>query len=122
LDEIKLIFCTALETLEDSQIALDNERYKMSINRSYYATFYAAKALLTKKGLKSKTHSGAISQFSLHYVKEDIFDENIFKLFPNLENDREDVDYDFHTKITRKDAKSCLNDAKIFIEECKKFL
>ena len=49
-----LMFNTALETLEDSEIALNNNRYKMSINRSYYAVFYAATALLTKKGVKSK--------------------------------------------------------------------
>ena len=37
--------------------------------------FLAAKALLIKKGCNvGKTHVGLIKQFSLKYVKEDIFD------------------------------------------------
>jgi uncharacterized protein (UPF0332 family) len=55
LDEAKSIFNNALEFIEDFKIAINNERYKMSINRSYYAVFYGAKALLSKKGIHPKT-------------------------------------------------------------------
>ena len=78
--------------------------------------------MLRKKGIEPKTHKGTISQFGLHYVKKDAFDKNIFKLLSNIEEDKEDVDYDFHTIFTGTDAKNCLNDAKTFIEECKRFL
>jgi uncharacterized protein (UPF0332 family) len=59
-EEAELYFSTALEAIEDSEIAINNERYKMAVNRSYYATFYAVNALLIKKGIITKTHSGTI--------------------------------------------------------------
>ena len=43
-------------------------------------------------------------------------------MLSNLEEDREDVDYDFHTKLSLKDAENCLKDAETFIKECKRFL
>ncbi|GAA5818829.1 MAG: Pseudogene of HEPN domain-containing protein [Methanobrevibacter sp. CfCl-M3] len=53
----EFFFELAQEALSDSKIAIDNESFRMSTNRSYYATFYAATALLLKKGLYFKTHA-----------------------------------------------------------------
>jgi len=122
LEDVKLIFNSALESLEDSQISIDNQRYKMSINRSYYAVFHGARALLFKKGITTKTHSGTIHKFGLEYVINDIFDSSIAKILSSLEDEREDVDYDYRFIVTEKDAINALNKAKIFVEECRKFL
>jgi uncharacterized protein (UPF0332 family) len=42
------------EALESAKSSLENEFYSTSINRSYYAVFHVAKALLLKKGKKPK--------------------------------------------------------------------
>jgi len=52
--EVNLYFNKALESIKESKLSLDNEKYNLSINRSYYAVFYAAKALLIKNSQKSK--------------------------------------------------------------------
>lgn len=36
----------AKETLETAKLCMDHKRYKDTINRSYYAAFYAVKAVL----------------------------------------------------------------------------
>lgn len=83
-EKVKIAFDNALEALEDSKIAIDNERYKMSINCSYYAVFYAASAMLLKKGITAKKHSGIIQKFGLEYVINDNFDRDIASTLSNL--------------------------------------
>ncbi|MDR3290558.1 MAG: HEPN domain-containing protein [Methanobrevibacter sp.] len=56
MDEIYLTFQRALKALKVAESNFNNEFYPDSINRSYCAIFYAAKALLLKKGISNKTH------------------------------------------------------------------
>jgi uncharacterized protein (UPF0332 family) len=77
---------------------------------------------LAKKGITTKTHSGTIHKFGLEYVVNGNFDRKIGKFFSKLEEDREKADYDYLHNITKNKAKIDLNNAKKFIEECKKFL
>jgi uncharacterized protein (UPF0332 family) len=120
-EEVKLYFNSALEALEDFEIAINNEKYKMDVNRSYYATFYAANALLIKKGIITKTHRGTIQQFGFEYVLKGNFDKNISKNLSKLEDEREDVDYDIRFVLT-EEAINALDDAKLFVDECRQFL
>ena len=67
MEEVNLLFQRALNLLEVGEFALNEGFYPDSINRSYYAVFYAVKALLLKKDISTKTHSGTIRQFNLIY-------------------------------------------------------
>ena len=120
--EIGTIFEKSLYLLKVAEKNYNDEFYPDSINRSYYAVFHAAKALLAKKGISTKTHSGTIHKFGLEYVTNGTFDKEIGKFFSKLEEDREKADYDYSHNITKDKAKTDLINAKVFIEECKKFL
>ncbi|MDR0911972.1 MAG: HEPN domain-containing protein [Methanobrevibacter sp.] len=122
LDEVKTWMNSAFEALEDSKIALDNERYKMSLNRSYYATFYAATALLVKKGIYVKTHSGTIQRFGFEYVVNGNFDGEIAKIFSDLEDDRENADYESNYFISEDHAIDNYDKAEIFVFECENYI
>jgi uncharacterized protein (UPF0332 family) len=123
LDEANIIFKKAIETLNDAEFSFNHERYNLSINRSYYAVFYATKALLLKKEVPTKTYKGLIHQFGLEYVVNNDFDEKIAKKLSELEEDRCKVDCEFDFDLAEKrKVKTDLEDAKIFIEECKKFI
>ena len=39
-----------------------------------------------------------------------------------LQDDRQNADYDFSFESTKDIAKTDLNNAKLFVEECRKFL
>ena len=122
MDEIAAIFKKAISTLDDAEFNFKHERHSVSINRSYYACFYAAKALLLKKGIVTKTHSGTIHKFGLEYVINGNFDKHIGKFFSILEKDRGKADYDYSYEATENKAKKDLNNAKKFVKECEKFL
>jgi uncharacterized protein (UPF0332 family) len=122
MDEISLMFQRALNLLKVAESNYSNEFFPDSINRSYYAIFYAARTLLLKKGITPKTHAGTIKQFSFEFVRGDDFDKKIFKFFSKLEEDRKNADYDITFDSTKEKAKNDLNSAKLFVEECKKFL
>ena len=54
--EICLHIESAHEMLDVAQVMLDNDFYTSTVNRVYYAVFYAANALLITKNLSSKKH------------------------------------------------------------------
>jgi len=121
-EEVELIFKRALELLKVAEFTLNNDFFPDSINRSYYAVFYAAKALLVKKGVITKTHSGTIHKFGLEYVINGKFDKEIGKFFSKLGEDRDKADYDYSHNITEEKARTDFKNAKKFVEECRKFL
>jgi len=121
-DVVELAFKKALESLKVAELLYDTEHFPDSISNSYYAVFHAAKSLLIKKGILTKTHSGAIQKFGLEYVVNGDFDREIGKVFSKLQEDRGNADYDYSFKVSEKKAKKDLKNAKTFVEECKKFL
>ncbi len=54
------------ESFADAELLAKNGRWNAVVNRLYYACFYAVIALLLSKDIKSTTHEGGRSQFSLH--------------------------------------------------------
>ncbi len=47
--------------------------FAASVNRSYYAMFYAANALLATKGISRSKHSGVIAAFREQFIKSGIW-------------------------------------------------
>ena len=118
----EIAFKRALKMLDDAEYNFSGERYNTSINRSYYAVFYASKALLLKKGIDTKKHTGNIQIFGKEYVVNDNFDKEISKILSELQEDRSRVDYDYEFDSSKMKAKLDLENAKIFVEERRKFL
>ena len=54
----------AKEILDDAEDAFRGSRFMDSVNRSYYAMFTVARALLALKEKDSSKHSGVISLFN----------------------------------------------------------
>ena len=55
--------------LQVARELLDKEYYDVSASRAYYASFYAASALLLNEGLDTGKHSGVIALIHQHFVK-----------------------------------------------------
>jgi len=94
----------------------------MSVNRSYYAMFTSAKALLAMKDLDSSKHSGVISLFNQHLVKLRLFPEEFSKFLQKAKRIRENADYGDFVKIAEEDAKDQLEHARKFVAEAKRTL
>lgn len=63
----------AYETLHEGEILFNEVALRGTINRAYYAMFYALLALLATKQLGTSKHSGALSLFDREFVKIGIF-------------------------------------------------
>lgn len=49
---------TAFEMLDAAKICMETKHYKDAINRSYYASFYAVRAVLAIEGMKAQILKG----------------------------------------------------------------
>lgn len=112
----------AKERLAAAKILLDAKSYGDSLSRSYYAIFSAARALLATRKLDSRKHSGVISLFNQHFVKEGIVDRQLGRFMAEAKGFREESDYGDWATFTHEDAKSQINNAKEFIAEVERAL
>ena len=69
----------AVETLGVAALCLESRHYKDSINRSYYAAFYAIKAVLALEEIDFKRHKDAVAYFNKTYVATEIFSREMGK-------------------------------------------
>ena len=112
----------ARENLEESEDALDQDHFGMSVNRSYYAMFTSARAMLALKELDSSKHSGVIALFSQHIIKPALFPKELGKFLRKAKRIREDADYGDFVEITKEDAQMQLEHAKEFVKQAQNSL
>ena len=93
-DVIKYRLSRAYETFEDAEILAEKEKWNSTINRLYYAAYYAIMALLLRDGLNPTTHNGAKSNFSEHFIKTGIVSKEFGKIYSQLFTWRQKGDYD----------------------------
>ena len=113
---------SAIETLGVSALCLESQHYKDSINRSYYAAFYAVKAVLALEEVDFKRHKDAVAYFNKTYVATDIFSREIGKKLGRLKQERETSDYDDFYIASAADATEQYAAAEFIITEVKKYL
>ncbi|MDI6752511.1 MAG: HEPN domain-containing protein [bacterium] len=109
----------ARKILAEAEDNLAQNHYGVSINRSYYAMFTAARALLAIKEMDSSKHSGVIALFNQHIVKAGLFPKEINKFLAKAKGLREDADYGDFVEMSKEDAQTQLDRAKKFVKEVK---
>lgn len=115
-------FNRAKEELQTAVLLMQNESYRQSINRSYYAIFHAVRAVNALDGFDSSKHSGVIAHFNQQYVKTGIFEKEASKIIRGASELREQADYEDFYSATKEEAVSVLNGARGFIDMVGKFL
>jgi uncharacterized protein (UPF0332 family) len=84
----------AFETLKEAKTLIENQFWNASVNRIYYACFYAVSGLLLNKGVDSSTHKGLRQMFGLHFIQTGIVSKEHGKFFSDLFDRRHAGDYD----------------------------
>jgi uncharacterized protein (UPF0332 family) len=102
--------------IEASRILLENGLFAQALNRSYYAIFHAARAILAFEQFDSKKHSGVIAYFNKNFVSSGVFDKSYSKILMGAEIIRNKSDYNDFYIASKDDAEKQLYNAKIFIE------
>jgi uncharacterized protein (UPF0332 family) len=107
----------SFETLEEAQTMLDHDFWNASVNRVYYACFYAVSALLYKKGLRASSHKGIRQMFGLHFVKNGIIRKEFGRFFNDLYDRRQTGDYDDFIQFDKETSMKLFLLGKEFVSE-----
>jgi uncharacterized protein (UPF0332 family) len=92
-DLINYRLARAKDTFEDAQILSERGKWNSTMNRLYYAAYYAVMALLLNSDLKPTTHNGAKSNFSEYFIKSGKLDKEYGKIYSQLFTWRQKGDY-----------------------------
>ena len=92
-DYITYRLAKAYESFDDAKLLSENESWNASINRLYYACYYAVSALLLQNDVTTQTHNGLKTQFNLLFVKTGIISIEQGRLYADLMDWRQKGDY-----------------------------
>ena len=112
----------ANESLEAARTLLDKNLIRPSVNRAYYAMFYAVLALLAQGKKETSKHSGAIALFDKDFVKQGIFEKDYSRWLHDAFDLRQRSDYTAGYQASPDDAESTLNNAETFVAKVKDVL
>ena len=93
-DLVKYRLFRAKDTLDDARILAEKQKWNSTINRLYYASYYAVTALLLVNDFNPTTHNGAKSNFSEYFIKTNKIDKEFGKIYSQLFTWRQKCDYD----------------------------
>jgi uncharacterized protein (UPF0332 family) len=105
-----------------AQVNLDAGDFRASVNRAYYAVFYAASAVLLTKGLERRRHSGVIGAFREHFVKPGLIEPQYSKIYGEAFAVREDADYAIEIPVDNVMAETALDQGRRFVDRIREYL
>lgn len=112
----------ARESIEESELLLENGHLHSSVNRLYYACFYAVSGLLLTEGLSSAKHSGVIALFERHWIKTGKAPKELGLLYRRLFNRRQKGDYDDLVTFLPTDIETWTGEVKTFVAAISDFI
>lgn len=112
----------ARETLEEAETLFKQDYWRGTINRAYYAMFYAVLALAASKGVVISKHTHAISFLDKEFIKKGIFPKELSRALHISFDERQTNDYGEIWEIEHNDAENALKDALSFVKTIDDYL
>ena len=107
----------ARTTLRDAHNLRATDGSPVSIvNRSYYAMFYAALALLASVDIDTSKHTGVLSLFITMFIKTKILPVEMSKMLRKAFDVRQMADYEDNANVNMEQAEQILKFAEQFIK------
>ncbi len=122
LEESSLWLARAEETPAAAELLAGQEFYRESVSRSYYAMFYAAKAAVVSKGVRTKKHSGVIAAFGRLFAKTGTLDPRLHAALMGAFEDRGDADYLLGFAVSEEQARQSAKAARDLVKAVKSLL
>ena len=107
----------ARETLQEARLLLDAGHDIATVNRLYYACFYAVQSLLLTDGLSASKHTGIRSLFNQHWIKTGGLPVAFGDLYNDLFDHRQKGDYADFVRFDIADVNKWFEEAIILINE-----
>ncbi|OGS51050.1 MAG: hypothetical protein A3K65_00965 [Euryarchaeota archaeon RBG_16_68_12] len=113
----------ARSAIEEAEALAEGRFFPASITRSYYAMFYAARALLTTKGVSPKSHGGTLQKFAELFVRTGLLPAEMSSALGAAMELREQADYQVNpSALGSVKAKEVLEAARRFVDRAAAFL
>ena len=108
--------------LNDAKKTLELGMFDTAANRSYYAIFHSARAVLALDGQDYKKHSGVISNFQKDYIKTGVFDKVMSGIIKSAFDMRIDSDYEDFYVVPKEDVIRQVEEAEYFVCKVEEYL
>ena len=105
-----------------AEACLEKGLYKDAINRSYYAAFYAIKALLALEEVDFKRHKDVIAYFNKVYAATEKIPREIGRKVAHLQQKREKSDYDDFYIASKEETLEQVENTKSVIAAVKEYI
>jgi hypothetical protein len=112
----------ARETLAEADALYQQDFWRGTINRCYYAMFYAVLALAASRGVAISKHTHAVSFLDKEFVKKGIFPKEISRALHYGFDERQTNDYGEIWDIAQTDAEASLKEARLFVKTIADYL
>jgi len=119
LDEINFCLEEAEKRIGASKILLREGFYKDAVSRAYYSMYYASKALLSMKGIQTKTHEGLASKIGELAIKG-VIEREYGGLLTKAKDMRGTADYGLYKEFSMEEVRSLIEDAERFLKRIKR--
>lgn len=119
---LKYRFDRAVEPLEVAKELYASGKFRDSNNRSYYAAFYAIKAIYTIRGVDFKKHKTLLANFNKEYVATEIFPREIGRKISTLALIREQSDYNDFYMASKQESQQQVEIAEELITLVREYL
>ena len=110
------------ETMKEAAVLAERGFYNATVNRLYYACFYATQALLLKHHIAATTHAGVKSMLGLHFISKGIISIDHGKTFNTLFEKRHSSDYEAFAYCDKALVDDLTPLAEAFIQRIKELL
>ena len=103
------------EELASAESLLEAGFPRVSLTRTYFAAFHAARAILYASGFEPRSHGGVRHLFNLHFVKTARVEPGASRLLARLQKYREEADYSRAFVVDADGAREELEAARAFV-------
>ena len=107
----------AKEALDSASDEFKAKKLSFAVNRIYYGCFYIVYALLLKRDLKFKKHSGVRSAFHKYFVKTGLVDLEWGKFYDEIFEARQRADYIELVSFEEEQVNEWLQKAQAFVKK-----
>jgi uncharacterized protein (UPF0332 family) len=108
--------------MHEAKVMAEIKHWNTTANRLYYACFYSVIALLIKKNVSTKSHSGARIQLNNLFVKTGELSIEYAWIYGDLFNKRQESDYKDVKIFTKEEIEPLIVQAEEFISIIKKLI
>ena len=118
----KYRYSLAQQTYNNAKMCFDNGFYRDCINRSYYAVFYAIRAVLALESIDFKRHKDVVAYFNKEFVAQGKFPGEVGRRLARLKMKREESDYSDFFIASADEAQKQIQSVEYILPLIKEYL